>query len=54
MKIFYVVGNKASDSLSPLIFNHWFKKYKIDAKYKFAEVKEEDFEKVLNKLLDES
>ncbi len=47
MKIFYVVGNKASDSLSPLIFNHWFKKYKIKAKYRFIEVSESKFDKVL-------
>ena len=29
MKHFYVVGDKTSKSLSPIIFNHWFKKYKI-------------------------
>tara|TARA_B100001741_G_scaffold304607_1_gene295916 strand:+ start:163 stop:948 length:786 start_codon:yes stop_codon:yes gene_type:complete len=47
MKEFFVIGNKTSESLSPLIFNHWFKKYKIDAKYKFVEVKERGFEKVI-------
>ena len=49
MKEFFVIGDKTSKSLSPLIFNHWFKKYKIDAKYKFVEVKKDGFEKVLNK-----
>ena len=49
MKEFFVIGNQTSKSLSPLIFNHWFKKYKIDAKYKFVEVKKATFEKVLNK-----
>jgi len=49
MKEFFVIGNQASKSLSPLIFNHWFKKYKIDAKYKFVEVKEQNFDRVLNK-----
>ena len=49
MKEFFVIGNKTSKSLSPLIFNHWFKKYKIDAKYKFVEVKKGGFEKALNK-----
>ena len=27
----YVVGTKVSKSLSPLIFNHWFGKYGINA-----------------------
>ena len=39
MKKIYVVGNKTSKSLSPLIFNHWFKKYKINASYTFVQVK---------------
>ncbi len=49
MKEFFVIGNKTSKSLSPLIFNHWFKKYKIDAKYNFVEVKERDFDSVIRK-----
>ena len=49
MKEFFVIGNKTSKSLSPLIFNHWFKKYNVDAKYKFIEVKERDFDKVIIK-----
>ena len=49
MKEFFVIGNQASNSLTPLIFNHWFKKYKIDAKYTFVEVKEKDFRAVVNK-----
>ncbi len=49
MKEFFVIGNQTSKSLSPLIFNHWFKKYKLDAKYDFVEVKESDFDKVIIK-----
>ena len=49
MKNFFVIGSKVSKSLSPLIFNHWFKKYKLKAKYTFIEVKEADFDKVVNK-----
>ncbi len=45
MKNYYVVGNKSSKSLSPIIFNHWFKKYKIDAKYSFIEVSQKKFDK---------
>ncbi len=47
MKEFFVIGSQTSKSLSPLIFNHWFKKYKINAKYKFVQVGERDFDKVL-------
>ena len=49
MKNFFVIGNKSSKSLSPLIFNHWFKKYKIKAKYYFVEVNKVNFDKVLEK-----
>ncbi len=49
MKHFFVIGNQASNSLSPLIFNHWFKKYKLKARYTFLEVREEDIDSVLIK-----
>ena len=49
MKHYFVIGNKSSKSLSPLIFNHWFKKYKIQAKYTFVEVATTDFDTVLIK-----
>ena len=42
-KNFFVVGNNVSKSLSPLIFNYWFKKYNIKAKYSFLEVHEKNF-----------
>ncbi|MDC0498210.1 shikimate dehydrogenase [Alphaproteobacteria bacterium] len=44
MKNFYVIGDQASKSLSPLIFNHWFKKYNIQAKYSFLEVIKKNFD----------
>ena len=51
MNNYYVVGNKASRSLSPTIFNYWFKKYKIKAKYKFLELDENSFDKrILEKI----
>jgi len=52
MKEFFVIGNQTSKSLSPLIFNHWFKKYNMDSKYKFIEVKERDFDKVIIKKIE--
>lgn len=53
MKNFFVIGDQASKSLSPLIFRHWFKKYNIQAKYSFLEVSKENFDsKILEVLSD--
>ena len=55
MKKFYVVGTKASKSLSPVIFNYWFKKYKINANYGFLELSEKNFDvKIKEKLKDKN
>ena len=53
MKEFFVIGNKTSKSLSPLIFNHWFKKYKIKAKYSYVEVSQAKFDQTLIKKIQE-
>ncbi len=45
MKEYYVIGNKASKSLSPTIFNYWFKKYKINAVYGYLEFNNNNFDK---------
>ena len=47
MKRYYVIGSNSSNSLSPLIFNHWFKKYNIKAVYSFIEVGKPNFDKTL-------
>ena len=49
----YVIGNNVSKSLSPTIFNYWFKKYKIDADYEYREIKENEFDKDITKILNE-
>ena len=55
MKKFFVVGNRSSKSLSPLIFNYWFSKYKIKAKYDFIETDMKNFNKKIKETLcDES
>ncbi|MDC6447466.1 shikimate dehydrogenase [Alphaproteobacteria bacterium] len=54
MKNFFVIGNKTSKSLSPLIFNHWFRKYNIQAKYSFVEVEGKDFDIVLGKKINDN
>ena len=53
MKNFFVIGDKASTSLSPLIFNHWFEKYNIRAKYYFLEVSKKNFDtEIVKKIRD--
>ena len=53
MKKAYVIGTNVRKSLSPLIFNHWFKKYKICAVYEYKTIKKENFHKEIKKLLKE-
>ena len=53
MKKFYVVGNRVSKSLSPTIFNYWFRKHKIKASYEYLELNEKNFDlKIREKLAD--
>ena len=51
MKKFFVIGNKVSKSLSPTIFNYWFKKYNIDAHYGYFELNDKNFESKTKELL---
>lgn len=45
MKKAYVVGTNVSTSLSPTIFEYWFKKYKIwPASYEYVEILEDRFD----------
>jgi shikimate dehydrogenase len=53
VKNFFVIGEKTSKSLSPLIFNHWFKKYNIQAKYSFLEVIKKNFDSEIVKVLND-
>lgn len=50
----YVVGSKTSESLSPVIFNYWFKKYNINAKYSFKEIEPKNFDNQIIKILKET
>jgi len=52
MKRLYVVGNRVSKSLSPTIFNYWFKKYNIKARYKYLELTEKNFHKKIKEVLE--
>ena len=51
MKKLYVVGTNVSNSLSPTIFNYWFKKHNINAKYSFIELNNKNFDTEIKKIL---
>ena len=50
MKKFSVIGNPVTHSLSPLLHNYWFKKYKIEAEYTMLEIEEDNIKSVLGKI----
>jgi len=55
VKNFFVIGDQTSKSISPLIFNYWFKKYNIKAKYSFLEVTKKNFDsEIVKKLSDKN
>ena len=53
MKKAYVIGKNASKSLSPTIFNYWFKKYNIKGEYGFKEIGENNFNNIIPAILKE-
>ena len=42
IKKFGIIGNPIKHSLSPVLHNYWFKKYKIDANYSIIDLKDEN------------
>ena len=52
-KKFAIIGKPISHSLSPVLHNYWFKKYKIDAEYSLLEVEESDLIKTIKKIKNE-
>ena len=46
----YVVGSNTHLSLSPIIFNYWFKKYKISGEYNYIEINQKEFKKEIKKI----
>ena len=47
-KLFAIIGNPVSHSLSPTLHNYWFKKYKITAKYSLMQSTDKDLEKIIS------
>ena len=49
-KLFAIVGNPISHSLSPVLHNYWFNKYNIEADYSLLNIEEKDIVNILKKI----
>ena len=53
MKKAYVIGSDVKKSLSPLIFEYWFKQNNIVGEYHSREIKPDNFDQEIKKILEE-
>ena len=51
-KKYGIIGNPIKHSLSPVLHNYWFNKYKIDASYSIIEIENSEFPDLMNKIKD--
>ena len=49
-KKFGIIGNPIKHSLSPVLHNYWFEKYKIDANYSILDIREIELKNVIEKI----
>ena len=49
-KKFGIIGNPIKHSLSPVLHNYWFKKYKIDANYSLIETEEIELTEIVRRI----
>ena len=49
-KKYGIIGNPIKHSLSPILHNYWFEKYKIDANYSIIEIENSELPKLINKI----
>ena len=49
-KLFGIIGNPISHSLSPVLHNYWFEKYNIDANYVLLDIDEKNIEMAVKKI----
>ena len=49
-KNFGIIGNPIKHSLSPVLHNHWLKKYKIDANYSILNIEENQLSEVVKQI----
>ena len=51
-KLFGIIGNPITHSLSPVLHNYWFKKYNIDADYSIIETTDKKLPEIIKKIKD--
>ena len=49
---FGIIGNPIKHSLSPVLHNYWFQKYKIDANYSTIEISDNELSEIVRKIKD--
>ena len=49
-KKYGIIGNPIKHSLSPILHEYWFKKYKINAEYSIIEAKDKDLPEIVKKI----
>ena len=49
-KKYGIIGNPIKHSLSPILHNYWFDKYKIDANYSIIEIENNDLPNLINRI----
>ena len=49
-KLFTIIGNPISHSLSPTLHNFWFSKYKFNFKYMSSEINESQIKQIIEKI----
>ena len=49
-KKYGIIGNPIKHSLSPILHNYWFDKYKIDANYSIIEMENNDLPNLINRI----
>ena len=52
-KIFSIIGDPIAHSLSPIMHNYWFEKYKINAEYNLLKIREDEIKNVIDKIKNE-
>ncbi len=49
-KLYGIIGNPVLHSLSPALHNYWFKKYNLNSSYNLFNIKENEIEKMLDRV----
>ena len=49
-KLYALIGKPVTHSLSPVLHNHWFNKYNIEASYSLIDIDDHDLQSVIEKI----